>query len=344
MKLSKRFWFSTVGQLDLEWLKKKSSPDVIIPYHHLVSDEPVPYIQNLYAFKNVRQFEEDLDFLLKNFEPVTLTEVIDSRKNQKPFKKKSFLLTFDDGLRQVYETVVPILLRKGVPAAFFINPSFVDNKELFFDLKKGLILDRLVNNPATPAQLSLAEKIIGRKPGSAVSLQNAVRSINYLNKELADSIGIILEIDFEAFRKEQKPFMNVGQIKELIEKGFHAGAHSMDHPLYKLIPPEEQIRQTVESVNWVSKTFQLPYKAFAFPHVDTGVSHSFFTKLTGGEEPCLDLILGNTTGMVENHPAVLHRFIGESPAPSIANKVKGVLAYSLLRKTIKKPFVKRSVV
>ncbi|WP_431217293.1 polysaccharide deacetylase family protein [Puia sp. P3] len=33
------------------------------------------------------------------------------------------MICFDDGLRQVYETAAPILLRKGVPAAFFPQPG-----------------------------------------------------------------------------------------------------------------------------------------------------------------------------------------------------------------------------
>ncbi len=135
--------------------------------------------------------------------------------------------------------------------------------------------------------------------------------------------------------------MSTGQIKELIAKGFGVGSHSLDHPLYSLLPPDEQLRQTRESTDWVIKTFSPPYKVFAFPHVDTGVGHDFFRQLTDPQHPELDLILGNSTGMQEQHPRVLHRFIGENPAIPPATMVKSVLAYSALRSALGQPFVRR---
>jgi peptidoglycan/xylan/chitin deacetylase (PgdA/CDA1 family) len=341
MNLLKRFYFSGVSGLNIEWLKKKSPLDILIPYHHLVSGVPVPYIQPLYSFKNTRQFESDLEYLLSHFQPVSLTELIEHRKKQIPFRKKSFLLTFDDGLRQVYETAAPILLRKGVPAALFINPAFVDNKEIFYDLKKGLILSKLAHTKAGTSLLTSAEEFFNKKVSSVPELKECVKSINYLNRHITDAFGKLLEIDFEIFGKEQRPFMTTGEITELVSKGFQLGAHSIDHPLYGLIPEEEQIRQTVESTDWVAKTFNLSYKTFAFPHTDDGVKHSFFEKIFNTGETGIDLILGNSTAMQEDHPRVVHRFIGENPAIPVEKMAKAVLSYSAINKIAGRSFVKR---
>ncbi len=134
--------------------------------------------------------------------------------------------------------------------------------------------------------------------------------------------------------------MSTTQIKTLVHKGFHVGAHSLDHPLYNLISLEEQLHQTNESVNWVCNTFGIPYRTFAFPYVDKGVSNAFLDRLinTGG---CLDLILGNRTGMLEKHPAVLHRFIGENPFITIEAMVKTILLYSSVKKSLHREYVHR---
>ena len=353
----KHLYFSGVSTLDIEWLKKKSPLDILIPFHHLVSDEPIPAIKRLYSFKNSRQFEEDLDYLLRYFKPVSVPEIIERQRRGIPFDSKRFLLTFDDGLRQIYEVVAPILWRKGVPAALFVNPSFVDNKELFYDLKKGLILDRLAGlaglagqhsrlPPGLPSGKQIfteAGSMFGQTFSSYAKLETAIRSINYLNRSLTDKLGCLLELDFESFRKEKKPFMTKDEIKILSGKDFSIGAHSIDHPLYSLVGPQEQLRQTLESADWVANTFDQSYKTFAFPHVDTGVSHAFFQQLVGEESsrPPLDLILGNTTGMMEQHPRVFHRFIGENPAIPAAKMIKAVLAYSIFRKKLGKSYVKR---
>lgn len=135
--------------------------------------------------------------------------------------------------------------------------------------------------------------------------------------------------------------MTLSQLKELAGKGYAIGSHSMDHPLYSLISPDEQIRQTLESANWVAGSLDLSYKAFAFPHVDTGVGNALFEQLVGQLPPILDLVLGNQTGMLEKHPRILHRFIGDNPAITMESMAKAVLSYSLLLKSMNRQFVKR---
>ncbi len=165
--LIKRLGFAGLSALNMEWLKKRSPIGVIAPFYHLVSDKPVPHIDKLYPYQDSRQFEADLDQLLRHFQPLGLDDIIRQQQTGRPFEKKGFLISFDDGLRQVYETAAPILLRKGVPAALFLNPSFVDNKDLFYNFKKGLILDRLDNTRN-------AEKFLA--PASAPSAKNSTRS------------------------------------------------------------------------------------------------------------------------------------------------------------------------
>jgi peptidoglycan/xylan/chitin deacetylase (PgdA/CDA1 family) len=364
----KRLCYAATTTLQTGSLQKRSPIDVIIPFHHLVSDEPVPYIQSLYAFKNARQFETDLDYLLRNFRVLTLQDVIQqqleqnlrlqhSHAPQRP-QKKGFLVCFDDGLRQVYEVAAPILLRKGVPAALFVNPAFVDNKQIFYSFQKGWLLQQLAgsqggnslsrgaslpggHNRLNAQFLRAASQLFGRPLHTGARLREAIRSVNYLNQHLVTELGALLDLDPETSVRELQPFMTLDQLKELNAKGFAIGAHSIDHPLYSLISPEEQIRQTLGSVHWVTQTFGLPYKAFAFPHVDTGVKHAFFQQLVHPPNPQIDLVLGNSTGMLEKHPRVLHRFIGEDPSIPMEKMVKAVLAYSIIRKQAGRSFVQR---
>jgi len=305
--LIKRLGFAGIRAIPLKWLKAASPIRVISPFHHLVSDEPVPYIEKLYAFKNSRQFEADLDYLLRHFRPLSLEEVIQQEKTGQPFEQPGFLICFDDGLRSVYETAAPILLRKGVPAAFFINPAFVDNKDIFYNFKKGLILDKFDRTAISESTLAEGSRLLGQKFANPVEFRTSIRSVNYLNRHLMDNLGNLFQLDFDTFRKEQRPFMTTQQIKELIGKGFGVGSHSI-----------------------------------AFPHIDTGVGHTFFQALVGGPSPEMDLLMGNSTGMLEAHARTLHRFIGENPAIPIEAMVKSVMAYGAVRKKIGRPFVQRT--
>lgn len=78
-----------------------------------------------------------------------------------------------------------------------------------------------------------------------------------------------------------------------------------------------EVLQFSKSAAWVLNTFYIPYKAFAFPHVDAVVTHTFFNKVVENEKPVHDLIFGNSTGIMESYPLLLHRFIGENPAMAV---------------------------
>ena len=335
--VGKNALLSSLRVLNIRWLKSQAALPILLPYHHVVSDEPVPYIDPLYAYKNTRQFEKDLDWLLRHFRPVSLPDIL----RQPPSAPDSFLLCFDDGLRQVYEIVLPILTRKGVPAALFVNPCFVGNKTVFHDIKKGWLLHRLSQRAPRPAVIGEACRLLRCRVASAHHLYNAIYAIGYDSRSVLDPLAVLLGVRWDEFARDYQPAMTMPEIRTWIAKGMAVGAHSMDHPLYSRLPIAEQLSQTLESMDWVSDKLAIPYRAFAFPHVDTGVGEAFFQKLFSASRPP-DLVLGNTTGMLEARPGVLHRFIGEDPDRSIESMAKAVLAYSACRKLIGRPYVRRS--
>ena len=114
----------TLRFLPVGLLARCSGNGVLIPYYHMISGRELLHIKNLYPYKNEKEFTADLDFLLRHFRPVTLWDVIASTRGGGPLPSRSFLLTFDDGFREMADVVAPILLRKGVPAVFFVGQCF----------------------------------------------------------------------------------------------------------------------------------------------------------------------------------------------------------------------------
>lgn len=327
---------SSMRLLNIQWLRHHAPLPILLPYHHLVSDEPVPYIDPLYAYKNTRQFEKDLDCLLRHFRPVALTDIL----QQSGVAPGSFLVCFDDGLRQAYEIALPILLRKGVPAALFVNPCFVGNKTVFHDIKKGWLLHRLDEAMPRPAVISEACRLLGCRFPSADNLRKAIHAVGYGTRNVLDPLAGLLDVHWDQFARDYRPAMTLPEIKAWNAKGMAVGAHSMDHPLYSKLPVDEQLTQTLGSMDWVADNLDISYRTFAFPHSDIGVSEVFFQKLFSASRPP-DLVLGNSTGMREARPRVLHRYIGEDPARSARTQAKAVLAYSIFRGLIGRPYIRR---
>lgn len=242
----------------IQWSGKK----IIFPFYHIVSDEDCPHVKHLYPIKRIAQFEEELDFLQKHFLPLSLEELMDHIKNETEPEKPSFFLSFDDGLRECYTVIAPILKRRKIPAAFFLNTGFVGNQALFYRYKISLMI-----NAMRTSNFEFRTS------------QNDLLKLSYHDSDKIDELAKELNIDFQEFLEEEKPYMNWEEIEELKNQGFYFGGHSVDHPLYELISLEKQIEQTKESVEEVIDKLKLDYRVFAFPFTDFGVKTEFFASI-----------------------------------------------------------------
>jgi len=261
MSILKNILAYSAGKIPSEWLFNFGNPAIINPFYHTVSDEYLPHIHPLYTPKNRSEFTKDIDFLSRNFEPVDINKVYSYVKQKKLPEKNVFHLSFDDGLREVYEVIFPLLHQKGIPATIFINTAFVDNKELFYRYKIALLVDKMRKKEPTPAEKSEIKKIF---------------SISYLQRDALDKTAILLEVDFLEYLKKYRPYLTTDELLDMKKKGFTIGSHSIDHPRYTEIDEPEQIRQTVDSCKYVKETFQEPNSYFSFPFSEEKVPDAFF--------------------------------------------------------------------
>ena len=154
MSLVKTILSFSAGKLPSERLCNYVKPVIIHPFYHTVSDEYLPHIHPLYTPKNRLEFMKDIDFLSRHFEPVNIDTVYSYVKQMKLPPKNVFHLSFDDGLRGVYDIIFPLLYRKGIPATVFINTGFIDNKELFYRHKVALLINKMKKKELSAATKS----------------------------------------------------------------------------------------------------------------------------------------------------------------------------------------------
>jgi peptidoglycan/xylan/chitin deacetylase (PgdA/CDA1 family) len=303
----------------------------VIVYYHMVSDGDVAHVRHLYPYKNVRQFRSDIDFIAKHYTPVTLGEMIAHVKNGGPLPARALMMSFDDGFREHHDVIAPILLEKGVPATFFVNSGFVDNRALCFLQKASILVEKLERSRGHFFRAAVLDGTpLAGKSGDEV--RDNLLSIPYESKEILDTVAQRLEVDFDAYLREHRPYLTTAQIKTLLRHGFSIGAHSIDHPLYSSLHLDEQVRQTVESLRFVRETFSLTYGAFAFPHKDYGISREFFCSLQ--DTGLVDVSFG-TAGMIpDDIRGNLQRFSMEIP-PLPADRIVALECARKLRRIAK---------
>jgi len=328
MNLLKSFYYRSCSLLPMQLLKSIGSATNLFPYHHTVSKESLPHIKHLYDYKNDSQFVKDLDFLLKHFNPITVSEIITSVRQDRKLPSQSFLLSFDDGFKEVHDVIAPILEKKGVPAIFFINPAFIDNKDLFYRCKISLLIDELLKNKNNKNYLHLYNDLLNDENKSLKSTIISLKKINQTNAALLDTIASKIDFSFTLFLQKQQPFLTTEQLQSLHKRGFSIGAHSMNHPYYQLLSLKAQIQQTISSCQYVNEHFDLNNCCFSFPHSDKDLSQALFNGLQTTDIP-LFFGIQNQKNEISNN--MIHRFNAERTEVNFENQVKGLIILTWMR-------------
>ena len=272
-------YLHTLGNLfSTQWLIKATNQKFILPFYHAVSDEPLPHIDHLYRSKNVKEFINDLEFLLRYFTAVDYKKFIEIAGSKQPLNKPVCLLSFDDGLREFHDVIAPILINKGIPAVCFLNSAFLDNKALFFKYKASVLISLLRDEEKSFDHSALYKWATENRIND---IESWLLSVDYAHQAKLDEFASMIGYDFRSYLDSVQPYLTVRQIEKLVSDGFHFGAHSVDHPEYRFIPFEEQLKQTIDSVQYIKDQFYLNFSLFAFPFTDYEVSDKFFQTIFG---------------------------------------------------------------
>ena len=231
-----------LDMIPLNLLIKITNNKILLPFYHTVSNDKIQHIDNLYSIRDIDLFINDLDFFCKYYNPISIDELHQIILENKKISRPVFHLTFDDGLKEIYTIIAPILHKKGIPATFFVNTDFIDNEDLFYRFKISLII-QLLNEVSDNELISKVSAQLKISNSSRNEIIEKLELLTFADLELIDTIGIILKIDFKVFLSKNKPYLSSSEIIELKEKGFTFGSHSLNHPLFKDLSFNQQKTQ-----------------------------------------------------------------------------------------------------
>jgi len=302
MGIIKECLYQISNQQYLRFFKKQS----IFPYYHIVKDSKVAHIKHLYPYKNKTQFESDIDWLLKHYKP-TNPEVLQLNTNI----ENTFLLSFDDGLSEIYTDIFPILKKKNITAIFFINPNFVDNKEALYKHTISLIISYLRDNNFKKEPVEIVKSALSIQSSTNEALEIQLKSTPYSGRLKINEVCRQLNIDVANYLTTEKPYVSKSQIQEMIEAGFYFGGHTMSHPPLNQLTHEDQKKEIIDSMEWLKSNFGIRYAYFAFPFSDKGVSRKLINELFEYDEKLL--IFGNSGLKKDVDNRIIQRFSIENP-------------------------------
>ncbi len=239
----------------------------ILVYHGVTRE--VPAIFNWQQMP-VNQFVEQMKYLKKNYNVVSLPFILENLLCQKEVLKRCVALTFDDGYENNFSVVYPVLKEFEFPATFFISTAFIENghKSLWFES----IYNGIVNYSGGDINLSSCGfGIIDTSTGStkALAIQRLCEQLKGLSyTEMQVKLQCILQkIELKAEESISFPGMSWKQVQTLAaDPLITIGGHSHAHPVLSKLSEEEAWKEIVVNKELLENNTGKPMTIFSYPN------------------------------------------------------------------------------
>ena len=242
-------FYNTINHLS----KRLRKNTFTILYAHSVLEQPVNYgtTDNIPPLA----FQRQVNFLKQHYHIITLQEAIE-RNAAGDDLKNCLALTFDDGLKDAYHIIAPILNKAKVSATFFVMNDMINNQQLMWRNQLWYI---------QRTKKTKAHQLLGLSKRSnllTISKNWDMAKKDQLTTGLWQNCGLP---NIQTWLANHQPYLTTFQIQEMHQAGFEFGAHTLTHPFCNkmtISQLEKEINITTQSL---SQKLDMPITIFAYP-------------------------------------------------------------------------------
>ena len=284
---------------------------VINLFYHLVSDQPQPHVRHLYPYRPVELFEQDLVHIKRHYQPISYSQLVGGKFNDRGEQKPAVHISFDDGFAECFNFARPLLLKYGIPCTFFLTTNFIDNASMYYRNKVSLCIEKVLNGQEGPTadDLAMVSAEFGSDLANREEFVSWIKSIT--DESVVERICKILGLDTDQYLIDHKPYLTRSQILTLAADGFSLGAHSRRHQkLVRLSQPEMEA-EIVGSCQEVAELTGQTSVPFSFPNSGDGLDRQFLRDLRHSH-PEIGLVF-DTKGLKPNQDGIINRIWVEAP-------------------------------
>lgn len=274
-----------------------------IVYYHMISEADHSYYLTNKAIPP-SLLREQIRFFKKHFEIISLRQVIQAAKEKISLKRK-LVITFDDGFRENYHIIAPILVDEKVRATFFLISNCIDNKDLMWRNKLLVINNtRQAKLAAVLNEFHKEFNLAKKKPGENI-LEWSFRVWEMKKKEVfVNFLWANSELEpLSEFLAEKQPYMTSCEINEIIREGFSIGTHSLSHPIFSKLDYDEFEEEVLGSVKILERVLNKKVDAFSYPF-GLRAKASFEDKLTNKYPTTISTFLGTKNALLNTNKPI----------------------------------------
>lgn len=234
---------------------------LLILIYHRVHAEPDPMFL---GEPTAESFRWQMELVASFARPVDLAEGV-RRLGQGTLPPRAVAVTFDDGYADNFSVAAPILHAAGIPATFFVATGFLDGGRMWNDTVieavrraqgpgldlRGLGLNGPLSVRDTRDRRETAKKIL-------VAIKHRPQEERERTaRQIADLVGAQLPA---------KLMMSSEEVRRLAEAGMTIGAHTVSHPILRVLDQERAYEEIRGSKNSLERLTGRQVTLFAYPN------------------------------------------------------------------------------
>lgn len=301
---------------------------VLILMYHRFSKESHPHKIS------EKEFEAHLTYLAKYNNVLSLSEVVEAKRNNLELPPNPTVITIDDGYSDAYEIAFPLLKSYKMPATLYVITDFLDDKIwLWTDLTRYLLMESEAgffsyehpNGETVESELEddlQKLEVAGRVNSILKKLSDSEK--NFRIKEIAESLEVVIP------EKPPKNFAPITweQAREMDRSFMDIESHTVTHPILPNINAEHLEFELTKSKTKLEKILERKVEHFCYPN---GSLNEDVEKATikAGYKSAVTTEYGFNNG--RTNLFLLKRI---DAAPNIANFAQSVSGFEQLRQKI----------
>lgn len=207
---------------------------------------------------------EQLDYLSRHYQFLPLSKLLDHYERHELIPPNSVVMTFDDGFRDNFTNLYPILQRYHVPATVFLATGCVSSDDLPWPQKVGYLFQETkvaslchVTTKKIPVPL--------KSPRDRNAARTTVRKfLEHMPRvERQQSIAELYELLQVEIPRDR--MLTWDQVKTMQKGGIEFGAHTFSHPWLPLMSAEEARWEMEASLHDIQLHCGNERPSFVFP-------------------------------------------------------------------------------
>ncbi len=243
---------------------------IVLAYHRIFdyNDDDCLFDKELIS-ATCEDFDWQIRYIKKNYNVISLDEFSDIVNNNAKIKKKSVLITFDDGFSDNYYNAFPVLKKHVTPATFFISTDYINQKCLFWFDKVAYIIKAtshcevcfswLDEKVSISPDLNGRDELIKQVLSKLKQVDNDDRLV--LINEIQEKLGFNDSVETVSSNYP----MTWENVIEMNNNGMSFGSHSVTHPILSKVSNSELHDELFDSKAIIEKKLNTHCESLAYP-------------------------------------------------------------------------------